>query len=177
MIYFLRHGESKANVDGVFAGQLDDSPLSDVGIEQAKVAARQLQSLQFDRIIASKLIRTRQTAEIVAEVIAFDPTKIEYDDRILEYDMGSLTGTPNRKVTSLELISAEGAEDVKRFQDRVVSFLQDYKDSPQNILLVSHAGVGRIIECSKNGLDPTTFYDLASYPNAHAVELNLTWLN
>lgn len=177
MIYFLRHGESKANIEGLFAGQREDSSLSDTGIEQAETAARELRSQQIDRIIASTLIRTRQTAEIVAKVIGFDPSKIEYDERIVEYDMGSLTGTPIRKVTSNELISAEDAEDASQFQDRVVSFLKDHKNLSQNILLVSHAGVGRIIECTKQGLDPLTFYDLAPYPNAHAVELDLSWLN
>ena len=177
MIYFLRHGESKANVDGLFAGQKEDSPLSNIGIEQAEAAAQELRNMHFNRIIASRLNRTRQTAEVVAKVIGFDPSRIEYDDRIVEYDMGSLTGTPIRKVTSDELVSAEGAEEVVHFQARVVSFLKEHKDLPEDILLVSHAGVGRIIECTKQGLDPRTFYDLPPYPNAHAVELDLDWLN
>lgn len=177
MIYFLRHGESKANVEGLFAGQKEDSALSDTGAEQAVTAAQELRNKKFVRIIASKLIRTSQTAEIVAKVIGFDPSKIEYDDRILEYDMGSLTGTPIRKVTSDELVSAEGAEDAAHFQARVISFLKEHKDLPEDILLVSHAGVGRIIECTKQGLDPRTFYDLPPYPNAHAVVLDLDWLN
>ena len=177
MIYFLRHGESKANIEGLFAGQKEDSPLSDEGVEQAEVAAQGLRNMHFNQIIASKLNRTRQTAEIVAKVIGFNPSKIEYDDRVIEYDMGTLTGTPIRRVTSDELVSAEGAEDASHFQARVISFLKEHKDLSQNILLVSHAGVGRIIECTKQGLDPRTFYDLAPYPNAHAVELDLDWLN
>lgn len=177
MIYFLRHGESKANVEGLFAGQKEDSLLSNTGIEQAEAAAQELRNRNFSRIVASKLNRARQTAEVVARVIGFDPSKIEYDDRIMEYDMGSLTGTPIRKVTSDELVSAEGAEDAVHFQARVVSFLKEQKDLPEDILLVSHAGVGRIIECAKQGLDPRTFYDLEPYPNAHAVELDLDWLN
>lgn len=177
MIYFLRHGESKANVEGLFAGQKEDSPLSNLGTKQAEVAAEELRTKHFNRIIASKLNRTRQTAEAVAKVIGFDPSKIEYDDRIVEYDMGSLTGTPIRKVTSDELVSAEGAEDVNDFQERVVAFLKEHKDLPEDILVVSHAGVGRIIECTKQGLDPRDFYDIAPYPNAHAVELDLDWLN
>ncbi len=177
MIYFLRHGESKANLEGLFAGQREDSPLSESGIEQAKAAAQELFNKKFDRIIASRLIRTQQTAEVVAGVIGFDPLKIEFDDRIIEYDMGSLTGTPVRIVTSSELISAEGAEDVYHFQSRVISFLKDHKDLPENILIVSHAGVGRIIECTKQDLDPQSFYDLPPYPNAHVLELDLSWLN
>lgn len=176
MIYFLRHGESKANADGLFAGQKEDSLLSSKGVEQAGVAARELRSIPFGRIVASPLNRTRQTAEMVADVIGFDPAKIEYDDRVMEYDMGALTGMPKRKVTSEELVSADGAEDPDLFLARVMSFLKEQKDSPGDILLVSHAGVGRVIECARLGLDPRTFYDLPSYPNAHAVALDLEWL-
>jgi broad specificity phosphatase PhoE len=175
-IFFLRHGESEANVKGLFAGQKEDSPLSDAGVEQAEAAAQELRGINFSRIVASKLYRTRQTAEIIVKAIGFDPSKIEYDDRVMEYDMGSLTGTPIRKVTSNELISAAGAENVEHFQARILSFLKEQKGSSEDILLVSHAAVGRMIECTKQGLDPHTFYDISPYPNAHAVELDLDWL-
>lgn len=35
-IYFVRHGESEANVEKKFAGQKEDSPLTELGREQAK---------------------------------------------------------------------------------------------------------------------------------------------
>ena len=177
MIYFLRHGESEANVQGLFAGQKEDSPLSNNGVQQARAAAEQLRTIHFDRIIASKLQRTRQTAQEVAAEIGFDSSKIEFDDRLLEYDMGCLTGTPNKKVTSKELVSTAGAEDPAQFQNRVIAFLREHKDATQNILVVSHAGVGRMFECTKQRLDPADFYDTAPYPNAQAIPLDLDWLN
>lgn len=93
--------------------------------------------------------------------------------------MGALTGTPNKDkaVTSKELISAEGAEDPQLFQQRVLDAFAEYSTLPGAILLVSHAGVGRIIEASKQGLAPDVFYDLPSYPNAQAVELDVDWMN
>ncbi len=93
-IYFLRHGESQANVDDVFAGQMDDSPLTTLGLQQARQAASDIGSLRVDRIISSSLQRTRKTAGVVASIIGFDPAKVEIDDRITEYDMGVLTGKP-----------------------------------------------------------------------------------
>ncbi len=143
---------------------------------QARAAAQELLDKHFDRIIASKLIRTHQTVEEVAKIIGFDTSKIEYDDRIVEYDMGSLTGTPEYRVTSYELVSADSAEDANHFRDRVMAFLKEHKDEPGNTLLVSHAGVGRMIECAKRNLDPKTFYDLESYPNVHIVELDVEWV-
>jgi len=79
-LYFLRHGESVANVNGLFAGQKDDTPLSELGFEQAREAAIELKPLGIQRIIASKLKRTHQTAVEVADVIGFDPSKIENDE-------------------------------------------------------------------------------------------------
>lgn len=82
--YFLRHGQSEANLKGLFAGQREDSPLTAKDFEQAKAAAEELKLLHIDRIISSPLQRTRQTAEIVAKIIGFDIGNIEFDERILD---------------------------------------------------------------------------------------------
>lgn len=41
-IYFVRHGESKANVVGKFPGQRENSELTAKGWEQARLAAKDL---------------------------------------------------------------------------------------------------------------------------------------
>jgi len=176
-LYFLRHGESQANVNGLFAGQKENSPLTDTGRQQAKAAAKSLQDTHITKIVSSSLARAYETAEIVAKALNIDD--ISVDDRIIEYDMGVLTGTPNkssRAITSHELISADGAEDPKLFQQRVLEALTQYDRSHQTVLLVSHAGVGRIIEASKQGIAPELFYDLASYPNAQMIKLDTSWI-
>lgn len=173
-VYFLRHGESEANLAKLFAGQKEDSPLTQLGINQAHLASAELAKLKIDKIICSHLVRAQETARIVAEAIGV--TDIEIDDRIIEYDMGGLSGTRHHKITSLELTSADGAEDTAAFQARVLSLLRDVMHSEQNVLLVSHAGVGRIIEAAKQGISPNLFYDIDGYPNAHPVQLELAWL-
>lgn len=59
-IYFVRHGESEANLQGLFAGQKDDSILTEKGREQAKITAQniKIQIPKIDRIICSPLKRT-----------------------------------------------------------------------------------------------------------------------
>src|SRR6185369_5325047 len=100
MIYFVRHGESEANLKGVFAGQRDDSLLTQKGREQARKTAENIKEkgLVFDRIISSPLKRTFETAKIIASIIGFDTNKIEIDSCITEYDMGNLTGTPIKNI-------------------------------------------------------------------------------
>lgn len=174
MIYFLRHGESIANVNKVFAGQEDDTPLSELGKLQAKTAAQEIeQTTKINKIIASPLVRARETAEIVASEIHYPIEDIEIDKRIAEYDMGEITGSPIRKVTSQELVSAKGAENTVDFQNRVIELLKQLKSYKGNVLVVSHAGVGRIIQAYQRNMNTDDFYDLPAYPNAHMVEIDI----
>lgn len=174
MIYFVRHGESEANLKGVFAGQKDDSILTEKGKEQARITAQniKLQIPKIDRIIYSPLKRTLETAEIIATEIGFDINKIEVDNRITEYDMGSLTGTPIQKISSTALTTVENAEDVNGFRDRVYSCIKELSVLPETILVVSHAGVGRILEAVKIGMDPSLFYDIPAYDNASVTKID-----
>ncbi len=168
MIYFIRHGESEANLKGVFAGQRDNSLLTEKGIEQAQITANLIKNTipKIDRIISSPLKRTIETTNIIAKEIGFDVNNIEIDDRITEYDMGSITGTPIKNISSLVLISAKDAEDTNEFKDRVYSCIKELSNLPENILIVSHAGVGRILETIKENKEAALFYDIPAYPNA-----------
>lgn len=168
MIYFVRHGESESNLKGIFAGQRENSILTEKGIAQAKETAQVVKSeiLKINKIISGPLKRTLQTAEIIAQEIGFDIDKIEIDNRITEYDMGSLTGTPIHKISSITLTSAENAENTDDFRNRVYSCIKELSEKQENILVVSHAGVGRILETIKNNIEPKFFYDIPAYPNA-----------
>ncbi len=168
MIYLIRHGLSEANVKGVFAGQKDDSVLVEQGIEEARGAGKKVleMKLNVQRIVSSPSRRTKRTGGEVAEVIGFDKSKIIYDARIIEYDMGVLTGTPHHRVDSLTLISAEGAENVFDFRDRILGCVRDYIVLPGDTLFISHGGVGRMLETIKEGKEPELFYDTPLWANA-----------
>lgn len=173
-IYFLRHGESIANIKQVFAGQKENSPLSERGKRQAKEVAKDLleKKLRPSKIYVSPLLRTQETVQIIIQEAGLIDTEIIIDERIAEYDMGSLTGTPIRKVTSFELISAQEAEDSQLFMDRVHNLLEEINKLNEQVLIVSHAGVGRIIEAKKKGVPAKNFYDLDPYPNAKIIKLD-----
>jgi len=63
--YFLRHGQTKWNVQGRFQGHTD-IPLNELGLAQAHDAAKALARCSVDLIVASPLVRALKTAEIVA---------------------------------------------------------------------------------------------------------------
>lgn len=174
MIYFIRHGESEANIRHTFAGQRDDSILTKKGEEQALSTASKIkkENLKIDRVISSPLKRALKTAQIIAVELGFDISQIIIDDRITEYDMGELSGTPIHEATSTDLVNAPGAENPKLFSERVISCIKELNDSSDNILLVSHAGVGRILETLKEGGEPKYFYNIPGYENGSITKID-----
>lgn len=174
MLYFIRHGESQANVDKIFAGPGYPAPLTTVGRQQARSEAARLKAedIHFGHIISSPIKRAKDTALIIAEGVNFNLANIVYDLRLAEYDMGDLSGKSMVDVTPLQRVSANNAENPQHFQSRVRAVLDEASKLPGNTLLVSHAGVGRIIEASRIGMAPSRFYEIEGYPNAKVVELS-----
>ena len=63
-IYLTRHGQTEWNDQKRYQGS-GDSPLTELGIRQAKILAAYLQGTHFDIIMSSPAGRARQTAEII----------------------------------------------------------------------------------------------------------------
>jgi broad specificity phosphatase PhoE len=175
MIFFIRHGESEANAKGLLAGQKDDSKLTLDGVAQAKAAGSELRNsgIKIDNIICSTLSRARVTAEVMAHEIGFDTAQIKFDARLIEYDLGSLSGKSKKDIAPEDYISGDGAEDVHLFQERVMSALNDVKDILGNTLVVSHSGVWRVIEATLKELPVEEFYEIPVLPNAQIQKLVL----
>lgn len=173
-ILLVRHGESEANVRKIFAGQKDDSPLTEKGRQQAKIVGDLLISrgILIDRIISSPLIRAEETAKIIVQTMGNNLLKVEFDERILEYDMGTLTGTPFKSVTSQEMVSAKGAEDPEKFGRRVDEFFEELLTiDNKNILVVGHGGIAKMMETRKRGLLAASFFDIPLVANAEIMEI------
>ena len=55
-IYFIRHGETDENRQGIIQGQLD-TDMNEIGLDQSEVVAKELQSVPFDEGFSSDLKR------------------------------------------------------------------------------------------------------------------------
>lgn len=66
-LYLVRHGRTRANLEGRFAGRTGE-PLLEEGVEQARAAARLLAGCAISAIYTSPMLRTHETARIVGEV-------------------------------------------------------------------------------------------------------------
>jgi len=89
ILYLLRHGESEANAQRVFASRKIDPPLTRAGVRQATMQAEALSSVGLSAIYASPLRRARQTAEIVARRCGLGVTLSE---ALIEGHVGCLDG-------------------------------------------------------------------------------------
>lgn len=101
-VVVVRHGNTFDKGDVLRrVGRGTDLPLSVSGQAQAQALARHFAVETFSRVISSPLLRTRQTAEAIAETA-------EFDDRLLEIDYGPDEGQPEDQV--VERIGADALE-------------------------------------------------------------------
>lgn len=155
-LLIVRHGRTDWNDQGKIQG-CADIELNETGINQAKETAKKLENEKIDLIIASPLIRTKQTAEIINEGRNID---IIYDKRLLERDFGEFEGLNKNEFdyesfwTYSKNLKYEKAENIQDFFKREFDFLDDIKEKYKNktVLLVSHAGVSTAIKYYFEGL-------------------------
>jgi broad specificity phosphatase PhoE len=67
-LYLIRHGQSAGNADGRFGGH-SATPLSELGVQQAKTTAEALARERSDAIYTSDLLRAVQTAAPLGELL------------------------------------------------------------------------------------------------------------
>jgi broad specificity phosphatase PhoE len=154
----VRHGESEANATQVFAGRTD-SPLTVKGREQAKVVAKALRPVHFDRIVASSLSRTKDTA---ADIAAGRGIPVETFADLQEIDLGEAAGKPFDEVRGLPGYESEGfhqwpgGESLEQVVTRAMRVIDRLvAESPgKTICIVGHGGVTRILVSSFMGVLP-----------------------
>lgn len=67
-LVWVRHGQAESNAAGVIGGGRD-YPLTELGRDQARAAARRFEGARVDAIYASDLSRASETARFIAEVV------------------------------------------------------------------------------------------------------------
>lgn len=158
-VYFVRHGKSQANTDGVVTGWLD-SPLTKEGIDGAYSLAAKIRKdgTKFDKIYSSSLSRAHDTARIIAEAVGYDPQEIIILSDLREKGNGEFEGQPHEHLFNAneeEIIAAKG-ESFDEFRQRVLRAANDiYEDAEEaeTLLIVSHSAVYKMAQTIQAGLD------------------------
>jgi broad specificity phosphatase PhoE len=153
-VYLARHGQTEWNVDGRRQGRLD-SPLTPLGLLQARRHATLVASQQIDFIFTSPLGRARRTAEILGVTLGLSAQVL---DDLAEVAHGEWSG-----LTSAEIDADWPGQRVARERDKYAFRFpggESYADAEvragralaeiarsgaRRPLLVSHEMVGRML--------------------------------
>jgi len=142
--WFLRHGETDWNAQGLSQGNAD-IPLNPTGLAQARAAALQLRNRGIASIMSSPLSRARVTAEIVGEVLNL-PVVIDPDLR--EVSWGIHEGKPMSDWFAGWMeghATPERAESFAVLRERAVSGLNRALIQPPAVLIVAHGALFRAL--------------------------------
>ena len=163
----MRHGQSRANVDGVIVSRIEndrrgDYGLSELGRKQALEAARAC-GLPRDTIICSSdFSRARQTAEIVRAHL--DAPQVDLAEALRERCFGEWEGSATDNYAQVwaadESHSAQvggGVEPVASVLDRTTALIVDLERrySGRHILLVSHGDTLQILQAGFLRMSPS----------------------
>ena len=171
-IYFVRHGQTIWNVEKRFQG-LSDSPLTELGITQAKLLGKKLKDIKFDKFYSTSLKRAYDTANYIK---GNRKQKVEIFDDFVEISMGDMEGIKQEDFKKLypEQVknfffnqleydpSSFGGESFLEVRERVIRGLNKFIELNKNyerVLVVSHGATLKTLLHYISGKDISTLSD------------------
>ena len=154
-LYFVRHGESEANVVMEFSNTLNKHPLTAKGVGQAQKLAESLADKEITRLISSPLLRAVQTAQILSAKLGVE---MEINDALREWSVGIYEGSRDPQHWQIhndlqvdwfykgkldrKIPGGESYLEIRaRFAPFIEGLLQAGEGSRENIVLVGHGGL------------------------------------
>lgn len=105
-LYFCRHGETQANIEGRFQGLTLDTPLTPRGEKQArrigKILKHRLDDPAALAFVSSPLPRARKTMAIIRGKLDLPPRKFRVDKRLVEINLGKWDGLTHEEARALD---------------------------------------------------------------------------
>lgn len=150
-LYLLRHGQTEFNVKKLVQGRCD-SPLTDLGRQQARVAAAWLKAHNVvpDKVVSSPLGRAMDTASLVANELLGPDAAVDPCEGIIERSYGTFEEGPHDALPTDVWDPGEdlvpfGGEGSRALQERMVGALTNLMGSEgiETLLAVSHGSASR----------------------------------
>jgi len=147
---FIRHGQADNNVNRILVGRHIESHLTIDGKSQVKDTAKYLKNMNIDKVFASPVTRTVETADIISKELGLD---YQIDERLYEIELGKLVGMNYEDIINKhgnlflkfyrendETLYNYGVESFaevkKRIQNLLDEMVERYPD--ENLLFVTH---------------------------------------
>jgi len=167
IIHFVRHCETKWNIDGKYSGHLD-SPISKIGKSQTKQLAKYFRLMTDVDIISSDLGRAKFTAEAISRM---NGATVMLEPRLREIDFGILSGLTEEQIIEINPTiwksykmdpyntqfpkGESGAQALTRAIDLISELsLNTFR---KNKILVTHGSILRLILGSVLGINNSDF--------------------
>lgn len=156
-LIFTRHGQTEWNVAKRMQGQLD-SPLTEMGLSQARVLGSYLRGENISAIYSSSLQRAQRTATIIQRETGLE--RFITSDSLVEIGLASLEGRTFASATEeypermaafasspADFVPLGNGEYFSEVQKRALDFIfplfEKHKD--EKVLIVTHAVILRLI--------------------------------
>ncbi|MFG2040732.1 histidine phosphatase family protein [Dactylosporangium sp. NPDC048998] len=181
LLILWRHGQTEWNAARRIQGQTD-TPLSAVGVEQARESAPRVAALGPTALVASDLTRAASTAAALADVSGLPVT---YDSRLRERSFGEWEGHTHAEATQRwpesfarwrrgEEVGDAGVEDIDAVAKRMVAALQETVDAagPDAVIVAAtHGAAARFATVALLGWPMDLAPTLGALHNCHATHL------
>ncbi len=175
----VRHGEAESNVTHTISIQAEsNNPVTAKGRDQVASAVAVLKEKNITKILASPMLRTRETAEHIATALNMSSSDIIYDDRLIEWQLGTLEGKP---VSMLKEVcptyedrftrGCGAGETLMEMKRRIGAALYEYEHTYANetILLVGHEYTLWLAECVAQGASVETCIEIRGIADDYVV--------
>ena len=170
ILYLVRHAQSTANSEGILAGRIPGIALDKKGKRQAEKLSKFLATVEFEKVIASPLERTQETATLLRA-----DAEIKLDYRIAECDYGQWSGQKIEDLQKQELwndiqkspssVTFPDGESMQEMFNRAWSSVEFWnQEVTGNYLMISHADVIKAIVAKALGMNLDNFQRIAIRP-------------
>ncbi len=170
-IYYVRHGRTDNNDNGIVNGWDDDIDLNEFGVEETKQLAKQISvsGIKFDVIVTSPMTRTKHTTEIIKNYLWYEVEVVE-NEAFREQSYGEFRGMTHQQITAqygckndrdlTKVYRNNSEENIEKFEKRVIEGYKNVEEkfAWKNVLIISHGGVFRCINKYLNNLENEVAY-------------------
>lgn len=175
-LYFVRHGQTALSRAQTFCGALDP-PLSEAGFAMAEALGARYGEERWEAIVASPMLRARQTAQPTARVRG---VPVLLDEGLREIAYGEWEGLTEAEVSrrAPEAYRAwadnpgrhapPGGENAYQIAERALAAVERIRARHRDgkVLVVSHKATLRVLACALLGLDVNLFRARIAMPVA-----------
>ncbi len=183
-LLIVRHGQSEANKNCIFAGHTD-TPLSELGLAQAARTAEYIaENYHVDCVYASDLLRAYHTGKAVADRLGLD---VKTHHKLREIYAGDWEGRPFDELSrnypeeyglwrnNIGLARCVGGESLAEVQQRTLPVVRNivFANEGKTIVIATHATVVRSLQCYAMGVPLSEMKNIPYVSNASVTVIDV----